>query len=125
MKNLIQIIKFGLVGLSNTVISLLIYYVLIWGGINYLLSTITGYLLSSVWGYFLNKIWVFKAKKQRAFGKSLTRYYIVYSVSLILSIALAYFWVDLLGITKYISPILSMCITIPFNFVLNKYWVYQ
>lgn len=121
---LIQIIKFGVVGFSNTAIYLLCYYILLFCKTNYLFATVIGYLVSSLSGYMINKLWVFQAK-EKSIKKSIVRYYVVYGLSLLINIWLAYLWVDILKISAYISPLLSMCITIPFNFFLSKFWVYR
>ena len=59
-----QFVRFGLVGLSNTLISLLIYYLLIGLQVNYLLATIAGYVISSLSGYILNKLLGIQGQKE-------------------------------------------------------------
>lgn len=123
-EKIIQFLKFGLVGGSNTLISLLIYYILIFLGINYLISNSIGYIVSSISGYFLNKIWVFNSKDDKS-NKSLFKYYMVYGSSFILNIGVMYMFINVIKISYIISPVLTMCITIPYNFILNKLWVFS
>lgn len=118
-----QFIKFGLVGASNTLISLIIYYLLVMLQANYLLATIMGYVISSLSGYVLNKLWVFKDKTDTK--RSIFRYYVVYISALLLNIMSMYLWVDILGISKQIAPILTLCITIPYNFIFSKLWTFR
>lgn len=124
MNKFFQIVKFGLVGLSNNVISLLIYYVLIYFNTNYLISNILGYILSSIWGYILNKLWVFNASKAKV-RSSIVKYYIVYGSSFLINVFLMYLQVDKIGISKSVAPFIVLLITIPYNFILNKFWVYK
>jgi len=118
-----QFVRFGLVGLSNTLISLLIYYLLIGLQVNYLLATIAGYVISSLSGYILNKLWVFRDKKK--VKTSMFRYYAVYISSLLLNTVLMYLWVDIFGISEQIAPILTLCVTVPYNFVFSKLWTFK
>ena len=53
-----KFIKFVCVGISNTIISLVIYYLLNAIGFNYIISMGCGYVISSITGYLLNKHWV-------------------------------------------------------------------
>lgn len=121
---LIQFMKFCFVGVSNVIISLGIYYILVIMGVNYLFSSICGYLLSSLSGYILNRLWVFKGIKATIKG-SIVKYYVVYCSSLILNLAAMYMWVDIFGISEKIAPILTLFITVPYNFVFSKLWTFR
>lgn len=121
---IIQLIKFGIVGVSNTLISLIVYYILIFVGVNYLVANITGYIISSIWGYLLNKIWVFKENRCDT-KSSMLKYYLIYSSSLLINLLCMYILVDKLNISEIVSPILTLCITIPYNFILNKAWAFK
>ena len=44
---------------------------------------------------------------------------------LLLANVLAYVWVDLLGISKFIAPLLTLVISVPVNFFLNKLWAFK
>ena len=120
---IVKLIKFGMVGVLNTFNSLWIYYLLISFHSNYLLATILGYIISSIIGYFLNKIWVFKEKTKSK--KSLIRYYIVYLSSLGLNVLLMYLWVDCLNLSDKIAPILTLLITVPYNFIFSRLWIFN
>lgn len=119
-----QFIKFGIVGLGNNVVFLLIYYLLLYFKVHYLVANVFAYILSSITGYILNKLWVFEAKNQKV-KKSLFRYYIVYGSSFLINISVMYILVGVLSISEVIAPYLILCITIPYNFVLSKIWVYS
>ncbi len=63
-----QFVKFGIVGLSNTLVSYVIYYFTIRGceiaGVfqktDYILATVVSFLLSVLWSFYWNKKYVFK-----------------------------------------------------------------
>lgn len=124
MKTAIQFIKFGLVGGVNTLLSLVVYYVMVYLGVNYMASTITGYLGSSVVGYVLNRVWVFKAQNIKVANSAL-KYLIVYGISLFINMGCMYLWIDIVHLSQYMAPILTMCITVPFNYISSKLWAFE
>ncbi len=61
-----QFMKFGIVGLSNTAISLGIYYLFIWINRNlYLIGNAVGFIVSVLNSYFWNSKFVFKKKDEK------------------------------------------------------------
>lgn len=120
-----QFIKFGLVGVSNTLISLAIYYLFIW--INpdmYLIGNTIGFFVSVLNAYYWSNKYVFE-KKEKGNLKPLVRTFISYGTTFLLSTFLLYFWVNNVGIDKTIAPIINLLITIPLNFLLNKLWAFK
>jgi putative flippase GtrA len=123
-KQIVQFIKFGFVGISNTLISIGIYYLLVYFKFNYIIANILGYIISSIWGYTLNSKWVFNQSDIKI-SKSVMRYYIVYGSSFLINILCMYIFVDILDISKIIAPILTMMVTVPYNFIFNKVWAFN
>lgn len=119
-----QFIKFSFVGASNTLIFFFIYYSLIFFNVNYIIANTIGYIVSSFWGYILNKKWVFKESTEKT-TNSIIKYYVVYGSSFFINIVCMYVFVDVLSISKIIAPILTMCVTVPYNFMLNKTWAFK
>ena len=124
-KLIIQFFKFGIVGVINTVSSWIVYYSLLFVNIQYLVATTIAYFTSSIIGYFLNKIWVFKKNKEKKDNSSIVRYYIVYISSYFLNLGCMYLLVDILGISDKIAPILVLFVTVPYNFIFSKLWIFK
>lgn len=135
-KTVVQFFKFGLVGASNTVIGYLIYaaslkvlrLLNLWPSIDIYISQFIMFVLSVAWSFYWNNRFVFKKeeKTERNIGKALIKTYISYAfTSLILSELLLMVWVEILGINDYVAPILSLIITVPLNFVIQKFWAFK
>lgn len=125
---LIQLVKFGLVGVSNTVISYGTYALLIWLDMHYLLASIIAFLISVFWSYMLNSRFVFKEDegKCRVWWKVLIRTYISYAITgLVINNILLFVWIDKLALNKYFAYCINLLITFPLNFILNKFWAFQ
>ena len=128
-----QFIKFCLVGLSNTLLSYIIYLLVLWILSPYNLSwdyyaaNVMSFLLSVLWSFALNNKLVFHGpKEKKAVLKSLLKTYLTYVFTgVILSNLLLYIWVSRLGINKIIAPLINLVINVPLNFILSKYWAFR
>ena len=123
----IQFIKFGFVGVSNTLISLAVYYVCLHFGLHYIVANTLGFVVGTINAYFWNNKFVFKKEEGevRDTKKSVVKVFISYGFTLGLSTVLLAFWVDGLHISEGVAPILNLLVTIPLNFVLNKFWAFR
>ena len=123
-----QFIKFGFVGLSNTIISLGVYEVCVhFLHLHYLAANAIGLVISVVNAYYWNNRCVFGdgtkktfAEHFRTYLKSLT----AYGGTFVLDSLLLMLWVEVIGVPEAIAPILNLMITIPLNFLVNKYWTF-
>lgn len=60
-KTSIQLLKYGAIGVMNTLITLVSFYLLnTWAGISYGISNIVGYVLGVINSFLWNRNWVFK-----------------------------------------------------------------
>ncbi len=121
--NFFSFIKFGIVGVINTFTSWIVYYFLLFLGVHYLIGNTIGYLASSLIGFILNKTMVFKKKDK--VPSSLFKYYVLYISSYCISMLGLYLLVDTCGISDKIAPILMLFITVPYNYLGSKFWVFS
>lgn len=127
-KTVFQFIKFGIVGVSNTLINYAVYFILVYFGVHYLAGNAVGFFVSVANAFYWNNRVVFRRQEGRgrnllhAFVKSLISYSFS---SLFLTSVLLYLWVDCLQISPYLAAIINLAITVPLNFVLNKFWAFK
>lgn len=133
---MIQFIKFGIVGFSNTVISYVLYTgglllfrkLRIFGSIDYLAAQLIAFVISVLWSFYWNNRYVFKVEegKKRSLWKSLLKTYISYSFTgLFLSSLLLVLWVQILHISEFAAPVINLVITVPLNFMINRQWAFR
>lgn len=128
MKKMGQFIKFGIVGVSNTLISYVVYVVLVNIHIDYLMASIMGFIISVLNSYYWNNKYVFKKNKddQRVWWKVLIKTFMSYAgTGLILSNVLLVIWVEYFKISELVAPLINLVITVPMNFFINKYWAFK
>ena len=125
---IIQFVKFGLVGISNTVVSWICYYVILWIDDDlYMLGSLVGTVVSIANAFFWNDRFVFKGKEDdlKSRLKRLGKTYVSYGGTSLLSMLLLWIEVQLFGVNKVIAPVVNLLITIPLNFLINKFWTFR
>lgn len=127
-KTLLQFVKFGLVGVTNTAVAYGIYALILMLGGHYLLGSVVSFLVSVAWSFLLNNRFVFKKEdgETRVWWKTLIKAYLSYGITgILLANVLLYLWIDVLGVNQYLAFFLNLIITIPTNFLLNKLWAFR
>lgn len=131
-----EFIKFGLVGVSNTVVTYVIYVLTlllldklnIFEDIDYFIANIVSFLLSVLWSFYWNNKYVFRLNEgeHRSIWTALLKTYMSYAFTgLILNNVMLYVWVRLLHLDKMLAPIMNIVINIPINFFMNKLWAFK
>lgn len=133
---LMQFIKFGIVGVSNTLIGYLIYVVSLnvfkllgmFIGKEYFFAQIIMFLLSVLWSFYWNNKAVFKKEEgeKRNWVWALLKTYATYAfTSIFLSELLLFIEIEKLGWNDTVSPLLNLLITVPINFLIQKFWAFR
>lgn len=131
-----QFVRFGIVGISNTIISYIIYIITLvilnwlkWcPDIDYLIAQATMFILSVAWSFYWNNHFVFirDGNRRRNVFFALIKSYVLYSFSvLFLNGFLLTLWIEKLEISKYYAPVINLIINVPINFLLNKFWTFR
>jgi putative flippase GtrA len=126
--NFMQFVKFGIVGVSNTLVAYVTYLVCLLLGAHYLVGSIVGFVVSVLNSFYWNNKYVFKDEEivQRSIWKTLAKTFMAYGFTgLILANALLFLWVDVLHVSEIVAPLINLIITIPLNFVINKLWAFK
>ena len=95
---------------------------------DYVVANLSGFTVAVMWSFFWNSRFVFAPDdKNHKFGwDALLKTYASNAVSgIILSNLLSSFWIYVLGVPKWATPVLNLPITMPVNFILSKKWAYR
>lgn len=129
MAALWQFIKFSVVGVSNTLISLGVYwlcfYVFHW---HYQVCNLLAFVISVTNAYYWNQRYVFAKEGKRTFQAHLRAYgkaFLSYGSTYLLSVALLSLWIEVLHVNEGIAPLINLIITIPANYLLNRFWAFR
>ncbi|MCR5700811.1 MAG: GtrA family protein [Lachnospiraceae bacterium] len=130
-----QFVKFGLIGVTNTVLSYAINVIALLSfqrtdmssNYDYLIAQLVAFVLSVAWSFYWNNKLVFKEESgQRVWWKVLIKTYISYSFTgIFLNSVLSWIWVKLFHISKLVEPLINLVISVPINFLINKFWAFK
>lgn len=123
-----QFVKFGIVGVSNTLISYVTYVICISAGMHYLAAQVIGFGISVTNSFYWNNKFVFVSEegKTRSLLKTYIKMVLSYAgTGLVLASALLILWVDVLHVPEVVAPLINLIITIPLNFIINKLWAFR
>ena len=151
LATLIQFIKFGLVGISNTAISygteMLCYYVLfknsklIWildvlsriglstdaNNVRIVITTVIAFVISVTNSYCWNNRYVFSSGK-KSFARHIETYFktfACYGITGLVISPIIKILLDRISVPYFIASLGALVITIPLNFIMNKFWAFR
>jgi putative flippase GtrA len=143
MKTVIrQAIKYGIVGIANTLLSLVIIWIMTkWMGCSEAFSNFTGYIAGLINSYILNRQWTFRSKS--GWTKSAIRFLgvfaVCYALQLLLLLVLNRFCPENPPLYGFFSPVLqplhidslfyiqmlAMAFYTALNFIVNKFYTFK
>ncbi len=126
--SIFQFLKFCIVGLSNTLIGYVVYSLCVFLGMHYLLANLVGFLVSVVNAFYWSNKYVFAKGNGEyrnlywSFIKTILAYA---STGIVLNSILLWLLIDQWHISEYLAPLLILMVTVPTNFIMNKYWSFK
>jgi putative flippase GtrA len=124
MPVIVQFVKFGIVGVSNTLLFFAVYTLLLKGfGVWYLAASGIGFTAGAVNGFLLNRRWTFAGHV----GDALTpvRWTVVQGCGLLLNLALVAACVEVIGLDKLIGQAIAIAIVVVVTFLANRAWTFR
>ena len=109
-KIILQFIKFGIIGFSNTVIAFGIYYTLYFWGVHYMISNFFGWAIGVFNGFYWNKKYVFCA--EGSWWSMLLKTYISYGITFLTGAALLFLMVEYFLVSPVLAPVFCLIITV-------------
>lgn len=101
---IIQFIKFGIVGVSNTLVNYIVYLIFFSIGVPYLIANALGFIISVLNAWFWGSRFVFKedeTKQKRVWWQVLLKTYASYLLGFFINSFLLWVWVDVLNVGQY------------------------
>jgi len=122
-KEIRNVIKFGIVGISGIIVNTGILYILSeFFGIFYIISSLFAIELSIINNFIWNDLWTFGHEKQKI-SKVTNRFFSYHIVSIggmVINIGVLVFLTEVLGIYYLISNLLGILIAFSWNFLVNR-----
>jgi putative flippase GtrA len=124
MPLVLQFAKFGIVGVSNTLIFFAVY-TLLWKvfGVWYVAASGIGFAVGAINGFLWNRAWTFRGHV----GDALTpvRWFVVQTSGLLANLGLIYLFVDGMGLGKLEGQAVTLVIVTLLTFFANRAWTFK
>lgn len=119
-----QAIKYGFVGLGNTLITAVVIWVMMKVfGVSDVLSNIIGYAAGVINSFIWNKKWTFKSSVSWTAGA--VKFGVVFAICYLLQLGLLLYLNKTLTIDSYYNQLIAMAFYTVINFVMNKFYTFK
>lgn len=116
--------RFCVVGLSNSAISFLVFYILSQQlGVHYLLGSFIGYISGIANSFIWNKIWTFHDHSSRLLGQFI-KFLAINIISLGINLLVLYTLVENIHLVKTIAQLVAMGFSTVANYMGSKIMVF-
>lgn len=120
-----QAIKYGIVGIGNTVITAVAIWILMkLFGCSDIVSNIIGYVAGLLNSFVWNKQWTFHSST--GWVRGATRFGVVFGICYLLQLGLLLYVLNpYLPIDPYFNQLIAMAFYTVINFVMNKFYTFK
>ena len=122
--DLIKLIRFSIVGVGNTLVNWITFFILNAFGVYYIISNIIAYIIATINSYIWNSLWVFKYGQGLNINTSV-KFFILNLVGLTVNTTIMYILVDILNFNKFIALVIASVFVLIMNYTINKLWVFK
>jgi putative flippase GtrA len=119
-----QFLKFGLVGVMNTLLTFVVFTILVKAfGVWYVAASAVGFLVGACNGFLLNRSWTFRGHSG---GPSAAfRWAIVQGLGLLADLGLIYLLVSGAGLPKLAGQAFAIALVVGATFFANRTWTFR
>src|ERR1035437_731185 len=123
-KSFIQFIKFGIVGISNTLLTALTIWILlkVLHCSDYF-SNFAGYIVGLLNSFIWNRKWTFESKTKVSI--TLFKFIVTFAISYLFQLGNLYVLLHFTHIDSYICQLISIVVYTFINFILNKNYTFK
>lgn len=123
-----QLLRFSLIGILNFFVSYSVYLLFLCVlNFYYFWALIFSHIIVVFHSYLWNRFWAFESKDR--YFKEISRFFIVYTLSFLLNMALLFLLVEVIkiepGLAQLIPAILITIINLSFKFLCLKFWTFR
>ena len=118
-----RLVRFIVVGASNTALTLSLYAIAVELGVWYPLAAFLGYAAGIVNGYTWNRIWTFRAGSFHF--REFSRYLLVQGGGLVANVLGVVLAVETLGMGKVTAQIVTLVSIVLVTYSINRWWTFR
>lgn len=122
-KSSIVFMKFGLVGMLNTLIDLILFAICIKLDTDYITAQFVSYSCGLFHSYLVNKSWTFKSKT-RIHGREIAKFIVINLITFLLTIGLLTLFKQKTDWDLLVIKLFATAVGMVVNFIGSKLWVF-
>lgn len=123
-----QVVRFGGVGVLNTIVGLAIIWLAMWVGMPPIASNAIGYAVGLTLSFWLNRSWTFEGGQQNNSSSGLRseaqRFFIAFLTAWLLNVAVVWMGLHYTTSSPYLLQIAGMATYTLMFFVICRVWVF-
>lgn len=120
----IQLIKFGVVGVTAMAVHFIVVIVLVTFNCHPLLANLAGFLIAFQVSYAGHSLWTFEIT-ERDHKKHKTRFFTVAALGFLINELSYFFLLKLLSLDYRIALALVLCLVSALTFILSRFWAFS
>jgi len=125
-EDLIQFLKFIIIGILNTLVNLIIFYLFTEiFNVYYMVAAVLAFLFAVTNSYLFNKTWTFKEKLKYKTSSRYIKFFIISIIALSFNLALLYLLVEYFKFNIFIAQLAGVFLNFLINFFGNKLWTFK
>lgn len=118
-------VKYCIVGGTGTVVDVTLLYLLVeFAGFAVLPAAFCSFVGGAINNYTWNKMWTFRVKSKKH-HVLFSKFFLVATTGLVLTLLLMHLFVDLLGIWYILAKLITSALVLVWNFTVNKHWTFK
>lgn len=120
-----QFIKFCLVGSTNMVIDIFVYWFFTRiFNVYYLLAAVFSFAIAVSWSFFMNRRWTFRHHGHNTTNQYV-KFFVVNIIVMVLNLSFLFILVDLFGFYDLAVKLVAAIVFSLVNFSVNKLWTFR
>jgi putative flippase GtrA len=121
-----EFVRFSIVGVINTLVNLIVLFVLTeFFGVYYLISAIFAFLAAVTNSFILNKTWTFRYNSKDSIHIKYIQFLVVSILAFIVNMIVLYSFTEYFHFHYMISQIIGIGLNLVINFLGNKLWTFK
>lgn len=122
-RELRRVVKYCIVGASNTLIDFAVYVALVTIGVWYPLAKVAAFAVAIANGYTFNRTWTFRAGGHRKV--MLAKYAVVQTSCLLLNLGLLVMFVEVAGLHEVVAQAIALPFIALVGFLAQRLWTFR
>ena len=126
-KKLHKVFRYGIVGIGTTLVNIVVYQLLLYAGIEYMISNLVAIISSKLFAYITNKIYVFKSKTENFIElvKEFWRYLLARGFTGIIDYIGLIILIEIIKIDEVLSKYIITILVIILNYIFGNKYIFK